>query len=69
MSKTYERTRLCGCGECRFYPISKGPCPQENSKKAIWLWAEVFTKEEPEEVENTLDPSVLEEETLEDVST
>ena len=35
----YERTRLCGCGECRMKPISEGPCPLENDKAAIWLWA------------------------------
>lgn len=67
---SYERTRLCGCGECRFKPISAGPCPQENSKKASWLWKTVFPKEELIEEGNevTLDTTEPEVETLEAVT-
>ena len=53
----YERTRLCGCGECRFQPFLR-PCPQANAKTAIWLWKSKFPKSEDsletnEEIETT----------------
>ena len=56
----YERTRLCGCGECRMHPITDGPCPQENSKQAFWLWARSADQGDDEEDE-TLDTSAIEE--------
>jgi len=37
---SWVRTRLCGCGECQHKP---GPCPQENSVNAIWLWGSEYT--------------------------
>lgn len=70
----YERTRLCGCGECRFKPISAGPCPQEKSKTAIWLWSRVVGSDEEvveesgESGEVTLDTPEAEGETLEEVT-
>ena len=67
----YERTRLCGCGECRFKPISAGPCPQEKSKNAIWLWKTASSIEEEvgESEDVTLDTPEAEGETLEEVTT
>lgn len=70
----YERTRLCGCGECRFKPLSAGPCPQEKSKGAIWLWRTVYGKDEEvteeagESGDVTLDTPEAEGETLEEVT-
>lgn len=42
----YERTRICGCGECRFKPLSSGPCPKEKEKGAIWLFRTVYGSED-----------------------
>lgn len=57
----FERTRLCGCGECRF-DATATTCPQEGSKDAIWLWASVKAPvveedetEEDDEVEDLYD--------------
>jgi hypothetical protein len=35
----WVKTRLCGCGECRFHPASERPrCPLEKHPDARWLW-------------------------------
>lgn len=39
-SPQWERTRKCGCGECRFKPKSE-VCPQADEKHAVWLYASV----------------------------
>lgn len=71
---TYRKTRLCGCGECRFKPMSAGPCPLEKSKNAIWLWASDYKKDVSEEQEEeqvpeniVLDTSAVEEVTEEEL--
>lgn len=33
------RSRVCGCGDCRFYPMSERPiCPMAAAPGAIQLW-------------------------------
>jgi hypothetical protein len=33
----WRKSRICGCGECRFKPISF-ECPLKTAPTAIWLW-------------------------------
>ena len=47
----WVRTRICGCGECRFKPLEE-VCPKANDKGAVQLWASDFSKnivDNPEE--------------------
>lgn len=68
----YIRTRICGCGECRFKPLDSGPCPQEKSKDARWLWMTDYSSSREEDTvedgEVTLDTPEAGEQTLEEVT-